>query len=107
VAEVPLPETLPEPGFVVPASLPGLPEPESVGVTVGLSVGESVGDPLDVSVPVGVPDDVAVGDALLGVALLGVAVGDPDADTVGVLLVVGALGAGVTVGKQLGVGVAE
>ena len=102
MAEVPLPETLPEPGFVVPASLPGLPEPESVGVTVGLSVGESVGDPLDVGVPDGVPDDVAVGDALLGVA-----VGDPDADTVGVLLVVGALGAGVTVGKQLGAGVAE
>jgi len=96
-------DPLPEPGSVVPASLPGLAEPESVGVGDELSVGESVGDPLvDVGVPVGVPEDVAVGDGLLGVV-----VGVPDVETVGVLLVVGGLGTGVTPGRQLGVGVGE
>lgn len=91
-----------EPGSVVPESLPGLLEPESVGVAVELSVGEPVGDPVSVGVPVGVPDDVAVGDVPLGVE-----VGDTDWDTDGVLLVVGGLGTGVAVAAQLGVGVLE
>ena len=83
---------------MVPASLPGL--VESVGVPLEVSVGESVGEPPD-DVSVGVPDDVAVGDVLLGVTL-----GDPDVDTVGVAVAEedGTVG---TVPRQLGAGVAE